>query len=356
MLPLDPVKIRRKLLRWYEQNGRDLPWRKTKDPYAIWIAETMLQQTQVQTALPYYCRFLKVFPTLEALDRSREEKVLALWSGLGYYRRARNLKRVARILIQQYRGTFPRSLKALRALPGVGPYTAGALLSMAFGLPYPALDANARRVLSRLSGVREGKGLKELAQRLVSASRPGDWNQALMDLGSTLCLPQHPRCALCPLAQFCLAHHSQHFSLGRDRRKQGSNQRVEWPLLLMYARGRVLLGRKSPQGLLGGLWEIPGDERKEGESLRDTLSRCLQGSGQKMGPLLPLGEIHHRITYRNIRAPVFVCSPSTPFPPPHPNWRWVPLSSLHRYPLSSLSRKALALSGKGQDDPQPPQD
>jgi len=195
MLPGSKTRqIRRSLLRWYDKTRRDLPWRHTHDPYAVWIAETMLQQTQVKTVLPYYRRFLGIFPTLKSLDRAPKEKVLALWSGLGYYRRAENLKEAARILASKYGGTLPRDYKALLQLPGVGPYTAGALMSIAFKQRYPALDGNAKRVISRLLNLRTEGKVSEGAWQLVPRSRPGHFNQALMELGSGICHPKNPSC------------------------------------------------------------------------------------------------------------------------------------------------------------------
>ncbi|HEY2918304.1 MAG TPA: A/G-specific adenine glycosylase, partial [Candidatus Binatia bacterium] len=181
--------IRRRLLRWYDRNKRDLPWRKTRDPYAIWVAETMLQQTQVKTVIPYYERFLKAFPTVEALARAPQQRVLRMWSGLGYYRRAENLKQVARQLVRRCDGKIPRNHDALRALPGVGDYTAGAVLSIAYQQRFPALDGNTRRVLNRLFNLTDNTALHIRALQLVPRSRPGDFNQALMELGATLCTP-----------------------------------------------------------------------------------------------------------------------------------------------------------------------
>ena len=338
-------QIRQRLLRWYDQNRRDLPWRQTRDPYAIWIAETMLQQTQVKTVLPYYRRFLRALPTLPAIDRAPREEVLALWSGLGYYRRAENLKEAARKIIREHKGKIPQDFDALCALPGIGPYTAGALLSIAFSQPYPALDGNARRVLVRLFDVTHEKSLHEIAKRLVCPSRPGDFNQALMELGARICLSREPNCPLCPLARLCAARRSRRFSAQKaSEPAKGKSQRVEWPLLVIRHQKAILLRQRPAEGLLGRLWEVPGGERKEGETLEAALARHLNGRGEKLRPHSIIGEIRHSITNRRIQAPVFVCSADTKIPPPGPTWRWVSLMSLHRYPLSSLSLKAIRLS------------
>ncbi len=336
-------KIRRRLLAWYKKNRRDLPWRRTRDPYAIWIAETMLQQTQVKSALPYYRRFLEALPTLKALDRASKEKILALWSGLGYYRRAENLKRAARIVMREYGGKLPREFDSLRTLPGVGPYTAGALASIAFNQVHPALDANARRVLTRLFNVRGEKGLRDIGRRLVSRSQPGDWNQALMELGAAICLPRMPNCRLCPAGGFCAARKSQCFESGMPSAAKRKIAGVQWPLAVIKNNGKILLRRRPHAGLLEGLWEVPGGERKKGESLKAALARHLNGVGKITGPASLVGEVRHSITYRRIRAPVFFFSRYKKSPRPGSKWRWAPLSSLHRYPLSSLSLKAIKL-------------
>lgn len=337
-------RIRRRLLSWYQKNRRDLPWRRTRDPYAIWIAETMLQQTQVKSALPYYRRFLKAFPTIEALDRAAKGEILALWSGLGYYRRAENLKRAARIIMREHRGQIPRDFTSLRALPGVGPYTAGALMSVAFNQPYPALDANARRVLARIFNVRGEKDLWDIGSRLVPRSRPGNWNQALMELGATICVARDPNCPLCPIGRFCAASSSGCFQLKLPSATKRRIEKVEWPLAVIQNNKKILLRRRPAGGLLGGLWEVPGGEREKGESPEATLSRHLNGLGKSVGPLSFVGEVRHSITYRRIQAPVFFISHNHKSLRPRSGWRWASLSSLQRYPLSSLSLKAIKLA------------
>ena len=195
--------LRKKLLRWYDANKRDLPWRRSSDPYAIWLAETMLQQTQVKTALPYYERFLETFPSIEALARAPLQRVLRLWSGLGYYRRAENLKKAAVQVVRDHGGELPDDYHQLRRLAGIGDYTAGAILSIAFQQPYPAIDGNVRRVFARLFTITDEKLLRAMADRLVPKVRPGDFNQALMELGATLCTPKNPRCSACPVNREC---------------------------------------------------------------------------------------------------------------------------------------------------------
>lgn len=336
-------EIRRSLLRWYGKNRRDLPWRRTRDPYAIWIAETMLQQTQVKTVLPYYRRFMSAFPTLRTLDRAPKDRVLALWSGLGYYRRAENLKKAARIIREEYAGEFPQDFETLCTLPGIGAYTAGALMSIAFNQPYPALDGNARRVLARLFNVRRESDLNGLGHSLVSRARPGDFNQALMDLGATICLARDPSCLRCPVTRYCRARRSGDFDLRQLSKARQKIKNIEWPLALIVKNGRILLRRRSEGALLGGLWEVPGGQKKPDESSEAALARHLNGLGEPVEPLSLIDELRHHITHHKIKAPLFTCPDARRVHLPGSNWRWVPLSSLRRYPLSSLSLKAIRL-------------
>ena len=343
MLPASFNRIRRSLLDWYTQNRRDLPWRRTRDPYAIWIAETMLQQTQVKTVLPYYRRFLKAFPTIQALDRASNQQVLARWSGLGYYRRAENLKKAARPIMREHGGKFPCDFDALHALPGIGPYTAGALMSIAFNQTYPAVDGNARRVLGRFFNLKTEREIHETAGRLILNSSPGELNQALMELGATICLAADPRCSQCPIARSCAARKSGSFELKISPLAKRKTEEVKWPLLLVRNNGRILFRRRPPGGLLGGLWELPGGEKKKSESLKEALARHLDGVAEELRPGSLIGEIRHTITHRRIRAPVFLYTNYKLALRPGSCWRWIPISTLERYPLSSLSLKAIRL-------------
>jgi A/G-specific adenine glycosylase len=335
--------VRRNLLRWYDRNKRDLPWRRSREPYPIWIAETMLQQTQVKTVLPFYRRFLSAFPTIKALDRASRERVLALWSGFGYYRRAENLKKAARRIVRDHNGKVPQDFAKLVELPGIGPYTAGALMSIAFDRPYPALDGNARRVIARVFHAKSENELQRIGQQLVSFRRPGDFNQALMELGATICLARNPNCTKCPLAHVCKASRSGRFASQLLSSANNRTEKVEWPLVLIRSSNKILLRRRPPNGILAGLWEIPGGERRKSESMNSTLKRHLDGLAGQVNSLSFVGEIRHSITHRRIRATIFVttCPDTRKLRLSHPHWRWFSLSSLHRYPLSSLCLKAI---------------
>ena len=329
--------VRHNLLRWYDKTHRDLPWRRTRDPYAIWVAETMLQQTQVTTVVPYYERFLKAFPTIEALDRAPLHRVLALWSGLGYYRRAENLKKSARKLVRAHEGRVPQAYEALRALPGVGDYTAGALLSIAFGKPYPAIDGNARRVLERIFALDSEREIRDIAMRLVPASKPGYFNQGLMELGARICLTQKPRCPECPVASKCIARATGRKFAAKKRR---ITKDVIWPLAMVRSRGVILLRRRSLHGILAGLWELPGGEKRPGENLAANLRHLLQTLPANLALPKRIGEIRHSITNRKIRSPIFLFDAPAKIDLPARDWRWLSPRSLRHYPVSSMTLKA----------------
>jgi A/G-specific adenine glycosylase len=249
----------RRILAFYRLHGRSLPWRRTRDPYAIWICEVMAQQTRLETMTAYWRRWMARFPTVRALAAAPLDDVLAAWAGLGYYSRARNLHAAARLIVAEHGGRFPTSFDALVALPGVGRYTAGAIASIAFGLKVPVVDGNVSRVLSRVHGVagEDARELWRLAGEAVPDDGPGDYNQGLMDLGATVCTPRNPTCLVCPLADLCVARRE-----GRTAELPGRPARAEPPTLLVELAwitrgGRWLLARRAPRGLYGGLWELP---------------------------------------------------------------------------------------------------
>jgi A/G-specific adenine glycosylase len=337
--------LRRRLLSWYEKNKRDLPWRRTSDPYAIWISETMLQQTQVKTVIPYYEKFLRAFPTIAALNRAPLSRVLRAWSGLGYYRRAENLKKTASALIKRHGGRMPRDYEKLRALPGIGEYTAGAILSIAFQERYPALDGNARRVLSRLFAVTQVKQLRLAAEQLVSKSNPGNFNQAVMELGATICLPREPLCLVCPLAFHCRSHSAKQTATNLTRRKKLNFTKVTWPLAIIRRGNKILLRRRAKIGLLAGIWELPGGEKPARSNVMATLQRQLQEVVTISTFPRGIGEFRHSITHRRIRSPVFLVDVGADevIDLPASGWRWVIPAALQNYPVSSMTLKAARL-------------
>ena len=339
MSPDHFASIRRELLRWYDHNRRDLPWRRTTDPYAIWISEIMLQQTQVTTVVPYYERFLKRFPTIAALARAPLRGVLTVWSGLGYYQRAENLKKCARRLLVDHRGQLPADYDKLMSLPGIGRYTAGALMSIAFGQPYCALDGNARRVLERIFNCANQTELDATARRLVPQTRPGHFNQAIMDLGATLCIPKNPRCRECPVAVHCSAVKSHAPKLAGL--KMRAIKDVTWPLAIVRHGGKLLLRRRSATGMLAGLWEFPGGA-VENQTIRAALKHHLGELNGGWRGNRRIGELRHTITDKRIRAPIFLIDlpPDANLRLANSNWRWVAPSSLRHYPVSSMTLKA----------------
>ena len=256
---------RRALLRWYRQHRRELPWRSSSDPYAIWLSEIMLQQTQVATVIPYYERFLERFPTVDALAAADEEEVLARWSGLGYYRRAKSLHRGAQLVVRDYGGQLPQTIDELLKLPGVGRYTAGAIGSIAFGLEAPILDGNVRRVLSRRHAIdgdamgnkAEQATLWRLAEELVAGETPGDLNQALMELGALVCTPRDPDCESCPWASCCEARLGDAIDRYPAAVKRKPTTKIDVAVALVRRADRVLLERPAADGPLRGRWDLP---------------------------------------------------------------------------------------------------
>jgi A/G-specific adenine glycosylase len=306
--------MRHKLLRWYDQAARDLPWRRTCDPYAVWVSETMLQQTRVETVIPYYERFLRRFPTLEALAEAEEDEVLSHWSGLGYYRRARLLHAGAREVVARYGGKVPEQVQDRRALPGVGRYTAGAIGSIAFDKPEPVVDGNVTRVLARLYGIdtpmgtaRTTKRLWDEAARLVSGQRPGAFNQALMELGATVCSPRRPRCEVCPLATDCYAYtngHVEALPVVRARKAPSVVNLVAVVATCGRGSDRAVWLVRSQERLFGGLWGLPTVQR-DGAQVGDALAALhAAGISARVRPR-PSARIEHVLTHRRLQVDVF---------------------------------------------------
>lgn len=270
--------LRQALLDWYAEFGRNLPWRMTQDPYAIWISEIMLQQTQVQTVIPYYHRWLATFPDIEILAQAPLQQVLKLWQGLGYYARARNLHAAAQILQTQHHGQFPRQFDQVMALPGIGRTTAGGILSAAFNAPQPILDGNVKRVLARLHGLEQppAKALKTLwvlSADLLDPTFPRDFNQALMDLGATVCLPKNPQCPRCPWVNYCQAHLQQRVhELPMTTPRPALPHKLIGVAVIWNQQQQVLIDRRPTEGLLGGLWEFPGGKLNQRKVFRSVLS------------------------------------------------------------------------------------
>ena len=289
------------LLPWYDTNKRVLPFRGTRDPYAIWISEIMLQQTRTETVSGYYTRFLRRFPDVRELALADEQEVLKFWEGLGYYSRARNLHKAAKIIHTEYGDHFPRTHTAVRALPGIGDYTAAAVCSIAYRQPHPAIDGNLTRVISRVHGIREDVGIpsvkrhiEELANAHIDRERPGDWNQALMDLGATICLPGTPDCARCPLKKKCDAYAQDDAELLPVRAAAKPPKPVPIGVALVTHHGKILVQQRDA-ALLKGLWVfllLENDDTPEG------LQKKLHSMGVDTELKADLGEAKHVFTHR----------------------------------------------------------
>ncbi|HEX7049345.1 MAG TPA: A/G-specific adenine glycosylase [Longimicrobiales bacterium] len=296
--------VRERLLAFYDARRRDLPWRADTDPYRVWVSEVMLQQTRVDAAIPYYERWMQRFPTLTALADADIDEVLRHWQGLGYYARARNLHRAARVLRERHHGRIPADPDALRRLPGIGDYTAGAIASIAFGIPAAAVDGNVRRVLCRLYDLPDPTPaeLRRRAAALVPDERPGDFNQALMELGATLCTPRTPRCDDCPVATWCRAR-----ARGTTHQRPATGPARTVPehdvgtAVVRTPAGRLLLRRRPEEGMLGGLWEFPGAEPRDGETPAAAAARAARSCAVRDPiPDGALGSITHTFTHRRI--------------------------------------------------------
>ena len=349
MPPVQPSPLAAALLAWYATHGRRLPWRGHPDPYAIWVSEVMLQQTQVATVLPYFRRWMARFPTVEALAAADEQEVLALWEGLGYYRRARALHRAAREVVAQHGGYLPSSPEALQRLPGIGKYTAHAIASLAFGRDVPVLDGNVRRVLARVFAVEAPadtaageKALWALAEEHLPAGRAADYNQALMDLGATVCTPRAPRCAACPLAAFCRARatgNPEAFPRKKRRQKQPHYTVVA---AVIFREADVLIAQRPAEGLLGGLWEFPSGKVEQGETLAAALQREIREElAAEIVVEAPCGVYRHAYTHFRVTLHAFRCRlvGGAPRPLQAQAVRWVSPAALRGFPMGKIDRQ-----------------
>lgn len=324
---VDVGSVRRLLLGWYGKHKRDLPWRRTRDAYRVWISEIMLQQTRVAAVIPYYERFLERFPDVIALAAAPEQELLAAWAGLGYYSRARNLQRAARKI--EDLGGFPREYSSLRSLPGVGDYTASAIASIAFDLPHAVMDGNVARVLSRFTGERGNvdsapvrNRLRAVAEQMLHPKRAGEFNQALMELGALVCLPTQPQCRECPLSRQCLARLLGIQNELPVKSIRPGSRLVEKELLVIQRAGKILIWQRSEENRrLAGFWELPEPDQLEGAKLGERI-----------------GQFRHTIVNTKFRCHVFRASimlvPQ--------GFRWLAKSRIHEIPLSTTAKKALA--------------
>lgn len=344
--------FRRAIMKWYGHQARDLSWRGTRDPYAIWVSEIILQQTRVDQGTPYIERFLKAFPTVEALASAEVDAVLKLWEGLGYYTRARNLHKAARHVVEHDGGQLPLDAKAWEDLPGVGRYTAGAIASIAFDESAPVVDGNVKRVLARLLNCRDNidtpattKAIWEWMTTLVRGKSPGVFNQSVMELGANICTPRNPACKGCPVQRYCLAY-AQGTQATLPVRK--SKKKVPHHQIVVAAikkNGRYLLGKRPPEGMLGGLWEFPGGKVEAGESHEEALHREMKEElGIRIDILDPLCSVDHAYSHFKITVHVYVCRQRSgrPSPKVHTDLKWVFQKHFDRYAFPKANHKFLA--------------
>ena len=311
----DPAFSRR-LLAWFDDHGRsDLPWQRSRDPYPVWVSEIMLQQTQVETVIPYFGRFLARFPDIASLAAAGQDQVMALWAGLGYYARARNLHRAARVVMDEYGGEFPRTLEGVMALPGIGRSTAGAILAFCHGQRHPILDGNVKRVLCRVYGVEGYPGtaavqrtLWELAERLTPRERVADYTQAIMDLGATLCTRARPDCPSCPMHEPCRARiEGRQQQLPTRKPPKARPQRQTGMLLLAREDGAYLLEKRPSSGLWGGLWSLPETALDD-----DAADHCRRHTGVYPSQVRTLAPIRHGFTHFDLEITPILCRLDTP--------------------------------------------
>ncbi len=344
--------LRRKLLAWYKHHQRSLPWRKTKDPYRIWISEIMLQQTQVNTVIPYYQRFIKSFPNVRTLAAAPLQDILKAWENMGYYSRARNIHAASRTIVNQWGGRIPDKLEKIKTIPGIGEYTAGAILSIAYGQAVPAVDGNVRRILSRLFAIRkpvddprEQKTLRDLAALLVCAKHPGEFNQGLMDLGATVCRAKNPNCPCCPLSGLCRANiHNLQNMLPITRKTPAIPHRHAAAAVIRNSENLLLVVQRQASGLLASLWKLPGGFIEKDENINDILRHCVKKElniSIRVGRCL--ASVDHVYSHFRLTLQAYNCHllKGSPEALACQNWRWATPDQLKKLPMSNIDRKIL---------------
>jgi A/G-specific adenine glycosylase len=340
-------RFSRALTAWYRVHHRRLPWRETSDPYAIWVSEVMLQQTTVAAVVPYFERWMRLFPDLPTLAGAPLQKVLRAWQGLGYYQRARNLHRAAGLLVRGHRGRIPDDEDALGRLPGFGPYTTAAVLSLAYGRPLAVVDANVRRVLMRITGLggeasaRHDRVLRCYLAVVFPGRRAGLFNQAMMELGALVCRSRNPQCLICPVRDYCRAFlEGTQEVIPRPRRQ--ASRKVDAVLAVITDGGRVLIQKRPPEGLFGGLWEFPGGKIEPGERPETALRREVREEvGAGIRDIRFLTTVSHAYTQFRVTLRVFSCGLAGDRPRPSADRKWVTWAALPRYPMPSGSARVV---------------
>ncbi|ACL06144.1 A/G-specific adenine glycosylase [Desulfatibacillum aliphaticivorans] len=345
----------RSLLRWYEENARDLPWRRTSDPYAIWVSEIMLQQTQVKTVIPYFLRWMDAFPNISSLAEAPLDDVLKMWEGLGYYSRARNMHKAAKEIMDRLDGRMPRTYKGLLELPGIGAYTAGAVCSIAYNQDVPLVDANVKRVFARILDMEKPveqtaatREIRGLAESLIPSGKAGLFNQALMELGALVCTPKNPDCKGCPVSVHCLALKEQTVDSRPVLPPKKKTQALEVSAGVCVRDRKILIQKRLPKGLMAGLWEFPGGKLNPGESPEQALVREF---AEELEIDIECGEkitvIQHAYTRFRVRLHVFWCSMKKPAQTPAlhaaEEIRWVSPKELDGLAFPSADRRLIQM-------------
>ncbi len=345
--------LRKQLMKWYRANHRDLPWRRSNTPYHIWVSEVMLQQTQVKTVLNYYRRFLAKFPNIKRLAAADLQAVLKVWEGMGYYARARNLHRAAKVVVQNHRGRIPAKWDAFHNLPGVGDYIAAAVLSIAFNQPHAVVDGNVKRVLARLHKIHAPVNqtssysqFKKAAAKLLDSRQPGIFNQAMMELGALICKPRNPLCAACPLNHLCRAYRTRQVTDFPKRQKLKPTPQYHIAVGVVFKNDRVLITRRKTEGLLGGLWEFPGGKIKDGESAP---AACIREIKEEVNLSVHidrhLTKVKHAYTHFKIAMEVFCCNYESGrvYLRGPVAFRWIRLNEYKNYPFPKANHKFIPM-------------
>lgn len=349
------------LVRWFLENQRDMPWRAEPSAYRTWLSEIMLQQTQVDTVIPYFNRFVAAFPTVQDLANADQQVVLKQWEGLGYYSRARNLHKAAKQIVEIHNAQLPNTYESLQTLSGIGPYTGAAIASIAFGQPIPVVDGNVLRVFSRFWGIEEDIRLPQvrdyLFERLkapISECKPADFNQAMMELGALICSPKNPKCQICPISKDCVASQTNRTAELPYKSKSKPVPHYHIGVGIIEKDGQLLIAKRKETQMLGGLWEFPGGKQKEGESLEETVRReIFEETCLEVKVADHLMSVNHAYTHFKITLHAYLCEylGGTPQPKTSDEIRWVPRTEIQTYPFPKANGVILEnlLSTENQD-------
>lgn len=346
-----------KLLKWFSVHQRTMPWRDNPQPYYVWVSEVMLQQTQVDTVIPYFNRFIQKFPTMQVLAAADQQEVLKLWEGLGYYSRARNLHKAAKLVCEKFNGVLPQTYEGLQEIPGVGPYIAAAIVSIAFGKPVPVVDGNVLRVFARFWGleddIRDTKTRMALFNRLtpiIATCNPSNFNQAMMELGALVCTPKSPNCDECPLQKECSAYATQRTDELPFKSKKSPVPHYDIAVGVVWQDGKILIGRRKETQMLGGLWEFPGGKIKVGETPEAAAVREVkEETGIVVRVLKKYCTVKHAYTHFKITLHAYACEvlSGTASPKSTDELKWVLPGALQNYPFPTANKKVISTIDQG---------